>query len=97
MREIHGRRLEFVGVGCADGDQSGRAQVAVAGGLVGLLLECVVELGTLLSVLDLTNPLTLGGVGDVLGLLLADVAGGLVGAPGSASRNRAIGNVSRTD
>ena len=34
----------------------------------------------LLGVLDLADPLTLGGVGDVLGLLLADVAGGLVGA-----------------
>ena len=52
----------------------------MAGGEVGLLLEDVLVLGGLLGVLDLADLLALGGVGDVLGLLLADVAGGPVGA-----------------
>jgi len=74
--------FEFAGVLGADGDQSGGAEYAVAGGEVGFLLEHVVVLGGLLGVLDLTDPLPLSGVGDVLGLLLSDVAGGLVGAHG---------------
>jgi hypothetical protein len=38
------------------------------------LLENVVVLGALLRVLDLPDPLAWGGVGDVLGLLIVDVA-----------------------
>jgi hypothetical protein len=72
--------FQFVGVLCADGDQAGGSENAVGGGEVGFLLEDIVVLSALLGVLDLADPLTLGGVGDVLGLLLADVAGGLVGA-----------------
>ena len=56
------------------------AQHAVAGGEVGLLLEDVLVLRRLLGVLDLADLLALGGIGDVLGLLLADVARGAVGA-----------------
>lgn len=49
----------------------------MAGGQVGLLLEDVVVLGGLLGVFDLPDPLALGSIRDVLGLLLADVTGGL--------------------
>ena len=52
----------------------------MAGGEVGFLLEDVLVLRRLLGMLDLPDLLTLGGVGDVLGLLLADVAGCAVGA-----------------
>jgi hypothetical protein len=66
-------KLVGVGVGGADRDEPGGPEDAVAGGEVGLLLEHVLILGGLLCVLDLAEPLTLGGVGDVLGLL-PDVA-----------------------
>lgn len=67
----------------ADGDEAGGAKDAVTGGQFRLLLEDVVVLGGLLGVLDLAEPLVLGSVGDVLGLLLADVRGGqVVGAHG---------------
>lgn len=52
----------------------------MAGGQVGFLLEHVLVLGVLRGVLDLPHPGTLSGVRDVFDLLLADVAGGLVGA-----------------
>jgi len=68
--------FQLVGVLSADGNESGGAQDTVSRGEVGFLLENVVVLGALLRVLDLPDPLALGGVGDVLGLLLADVACG---------------------
>ena len=46
----------------------------MAGRQVRLLLEDVLVLSRLLGVLDLPDPLPLGGVREVLGLLLADVA-----------------------
>ena len=49
----------------------------MSGGEVGFLLEHVVVLGGLGGVLDLADLRALGLVGDVLDLLLADVAGGL--------------------
>ncbi len=62
--------------------QSGRAAAedAVAGGNVCSLLEYVVVLGGLGGVFNLAELRALGQVGDVLDLLLADVACGLVGA-----------------
>ncbi len=80
LLDVSDGSLQFVGVLSTDRDESGGAEDAVASGEIGLLLEHVVELGTLLCVFDLADPLALGGVGDVLGLLLADVARGLVGA-----------------
>jgi hypothetical protein len=62
--------FEFVGVACADGDEACCAEDAVSGGEVGFLLEDVVVLSELLGVVDLADPLTLCGVGDVFGLLL---------------------------
>lgn len=60
--------------------KAGHAQDTVSGGEVGFLLEHIVELRGLGGVLDLPDPAALCGVGDVLDFLLADVAGGLVGA-----------------
>jgi hypothetical protein len=54
--------FELVGIQRADGDESRGAEDPVAGGQVGFLLEDVVELGTLVRVLDLADPLPLGRV-----------------------------------
>ena len=63
-----------------DADEPGVAEDAVACGEVGLLLEDVVVFGGLARVFDLPDLLALRGIGDVLSLLLANVAGGLVRA-----------------
>ncbi|MPN05342.1 hypothetical protein SDC9_152592 [bioreactor metagenome] len=72
--------VKVVACGGGDADETGVAEDAVACGEVGFLLEDVVVFGGLARVFDLSDLLTLRGVRDVLGLLLADVAGGLVGA-----------------
>ena len=72
--------VEFLNGWRGDGDEAGVAEDAVAGGEVGFLLEDVVVFGGLGGVLDLSDLRALGLVGDVFDLLLADVAGGLVGA-----------------
>jgi hypothetical protein len=62
---------EVVGVLGADGYEAGGTQDAVACGEVGFLLEDVAVLGGLLRVFDLSDPLSLGCIGNVLGLLIA--------------------------
>jgi hypothetical protein len=70
--------FEVVGIARAHGNESGAAEHAVPSGEVGFLLEHVLILRRLLCVLDQANALSLGRVGDVVGLLLADVPGGAV-------------------
>lgn len=74
------RCVEFLDGGCGDGDDVGVAEDAMAGGEVGFLLEHVVVLGGLGGVLDLADLRALGLVGDVLDLLLADVASSRIGS-----------------
>lgn len=78
--------VEVFDRGGGDGDEAGVAQDAVAGGEVGFLLEDIVVLSRLGDVFDLSDFGALGLVGDVLDVLLADVAGGLVGAHGGADQ-----------
>ncbi len=54
----------------------------MAGGEVGFLSKDVGVLGGLLGVFDLADALALGCVGDVFGLLAAQVAGGEIRAEG---------------
>ena len=83
--------VEFFDGGCGDGDEAGVAEDAVSGGEVGFLLEHVVVLGGLGGVFDLADLRALGLVGDVLDLLLADVASGSVGAHrGAEQRERSL-------
>ena len=67
------------------------AKDAVSGGEVGFLLEHVVVLGGLGGVFDLADLRALGLVGDVLDLLLADVASSGIGAHrGADQRERPL-------
>lgn len=61
-------------------DQAGGTQHAVAGREVGLLLEDVTVFCCGGGILDLADTAALVGVADELGLLLAEVSSGLVGA-----------------
>lgn len=95
--DVGNRAFQLIGVLGAGGDGPGGAEDAVAGGEVRFLLEDVVVLRGLSGVLDLTNPLTLGVVGDVLRLLLTDVAGGLVGAHGRVQRRESAAYAGREE
>src|SRR5699024_5882345 len=74
------RGVELLNGGGGDGDEAGVAQHPVPGGQVGFLAQHVLVLGGLGGVLDLADLRPLGAVADVFHLLLADVAGGLVGS-----------------
>ena len=74
--------LKLVPVAGADRDEAGRAQHAVPGGELGLLGQDVVVLGDLGGVLDLAHAGALGRLGDVAGLLAAQVPGRDVRADG---------------
>src|SRR5690625_904937 len=85
------RRFQFLERVGRNGDQAGVAEHSMPGGEVCLLLEHVVVLGGLGSVFDLPDAGTLGGVADVLGLLAANVARGLIGAQrGADQRERPV-------
>src|SRR5690625_5198226 len=85
------RGIELFDGGGGDGDQTGVAEHAVTGGEVGFLPEHVLVFGGLGGVLDLPDLRPLRLVRDVLDLLLADVADGLVGAQrGAQQRDRPL-------